>query len=289
MDQLGSVMSGRHRDRCGEAKRLDWPVMVRRTPFGSPAMMRPFFLPPARLVDSRDAKAGFVVSDLNGYYDSQNIVAVGGRGTEPLVYSVVLHHTHNHEGGPGLRLYSTRSTDRGRTWSPLQPIEPSLTRQSHDGYKLVHEREDGTQRIYVFYGYNQGSHPPGYGSEAAPRLPRTDMQLEEGYYVKYSDDHALTWSSHRTLIPVRRTRIDRENPWGGTVMGMFMCDKPSVIDGAVVFALQKTVDGAGETPHSEVFFLRSPNFLEVDDLTEAVWETLPEGDTGLQAPGGDLC
>jgi hypothetical protein len=71
-------------------------------------------------------------------------------------------------------------------------------------------------------------------------------------------------------------------------MGMFLCDKPSVIDGSVYLAFQKTRDGAGETPGSEVFFLRSGNLLTVDDLDDAEWETLPDGDEGLRSPGGEL-
>ena len=51
---------------------------------------------------------------------------------------------------------------------------------------------------------------------------------------------------------------------------MFLCDKPSVIDGSVYLAFQKTRDGAGETPGSEVFFLRSSNLLTVDDLDDAI-------------------
>ena len=48
--------------------------------------------------------------------------------------SVVLHHSFNHEGGPGLRLYQTVSYDEGKIWSKLKPIETSLIAPSHDGY-----------------------------------------------------------------------------------------------------------------------------------------------------------
>ena len=41
------------------------------------------------------------------------------------------------------------------------------------------------------------------------------------------------------LFQVRRTRIDRMNPWGGKTMGAFCCDKPTVVDGMVFFAFQK--------------------------------------------------
>ncbi len=249
------------------------------------------FPPPAARVDPRDLKAGHVVSDRNGYYDSQNIVAVGGQNGSAPIFSVVLHHSENHEGGPGLRLYGTRSTDLGRTWSPLIAIDDSATRQSHDGYQLVHLRPDGSERIFVFYGCNEGARSyHGAADNAAARieLPRSDMQLEEGYYFRFSDDHARSWSSARHVIPVRRTAIDRANPWHGKIIGMFMCDKPSVIDGAVYFAFQKTPDGGGETPNSEVFFLCSRNLLTIDDPRNAIWETLPLGDVGLKPPGGEL-
>ena len=54
------------------------------------------------------------------------------------------------------------------------------------------------------------------------------------------------------VIPVRRTNIDRENPWAGATVGAFACDKPTVIDGMVYFAFQKTADGNGESYGSQV-------------------------------------
>jgi len=236
-------------------------------------------------VDPRDVKAGWVVSDRNGYYDSQNIVVV--RGEDGPEYSVILHHSENREGGPGLRLYSTRSTDRGRTWTALQPVEDA-TRQSHDGYQLVHRTADGRERIFLFYGWNIGSQYPPGADPGLTDMKRTDMQLDEGYWLRVSDDGGRSWGDRRWSIPVRRTAIDRRNPWGGATMGMFLCDKPSVIDGSVVMAFQKTVDGAGETPGSEAFFLHSRNLLDVEDPGDAEWETLPRGDSGLQAPSGEL-
>lgn len=228
-----------------------------------------------------------MVSDRNGYYDSQNLVVVDGGDGAPSL-SVVLHHSENREGGPGLQLYSTRSADRGRTWTALAEID-APERQSHDGYQLVHRRADGSERILLFYGWNVGSQYPDGADPGLTPLKRTDMQLDEGYWLRVSDDGGRTWGAQRWSIPVRRTRLDRENPWAGSTMGMFLCDKPSVIDGAVYMAFQKTGDGAGETEGSEVFFLRSRNLLHVDDPGEAVWDTLPLGDVGLQAPTGELC
>lgn len=236
--------------------------------------------------DPRDVKAGWSVSDRNGYYDAANVVPVTEPDGSPGL-SALLHHSENREGGPGLRLYSTRSVDRGRTWTPLHPVEDA-SRQSHDGYQLLHRRHDGTERIFVFYGWNPGSRYPDDADPALPPLRRTDMRLDEGYWFRVSEDGGRTWGERRWRVPVRRTRIDRANPWGGATMGMYLCDKPSVVDGAVLMAFQKTRDGAGETPGSEVFLLRSPNLLHVEDLDDAVWETLPSADVGLQAPGGAL-
>ena len=54
-------------------------------------------MPPSRAsLDPRDMKAAYVVSDENGYYDSQNIVSLGGGEL-----SGGLHHSRNHEGGKG--------------------------------------------------------------------------------------------------------------------------------------------------------------------------------------------
>lgn len=243
----------------------------------------PAFVP---RTDPRDLKSGWFVSDRNGYYDSQNIVAVT-EADGSLGLSVVFHHSENREGGPGLRLLATHSTDRGRTWSAPVPIdEPS--RQSHDGYQLLQRMPDGSERVFVFYGWNEGSQYPPGADPSLTELRRTDMQLDEGYWFRVSHDGGRSWGDRRWSIPVRRTRIDRENPWVGSTMGMFLCDKPSVIGGAVYVAFQKTRDGAGETPGSEVFFLRSRNLLHVEDLADAEWETLPLGDAGLQSPEGDL-
>ena len=62
-------------------------------------------------LDPRDMKAAYVVSDENGYYDSQNIISVWDKSLGQWVLSCVLHHSRNHEGGAGLTLCSTRSEE----------------------------------------------------------------------------------------------------------------------------------------------------------------------------------
>ena len=60
-------------------------------------------------------------------------------------------------------------------------------RQSHDGYQLL-----VGNRIYLFYGWNRGSQPP----LGAP-LPRTDMQLDEGFWTRWSDDFGRSFLGGR--------------------------------------------------------------------------------------------
>ena len=56
---------------------------------------------PRRSLDKRDMKAAYVVSDENGYYDSQNIISVFDKNLQMDVLTCVLHHSRNHEGGKG--------------------------------------------------------------------------------------------------------------------------------------------------------------------------------------------
>lgn len=149
---------------------------------------------------------------------------------------------------------------------------------------------DDAQKVYLFYGFNEGQlqyMQPDDGSptgEVSVDLMRGDMQLEEGFRIKVSHDGGRSFAAGRLTIPVRRTAIDWANPWQGATIGAFHCDKPSVIGGSVYFAFQKTVEGGGETPQSEVFIMRSKDFLPAADPAEATWETLPLGERGLQYP-----
>ncbi len=245
--------------------------------------MTPLQVPPFHnSTDSRNVRSGQIISDIGGYYDGQSIVYSAASD----LLSITFHHSHNREGGAGLRLYHTTSADGGITWSKPIPLEESLVHPSHDGYQLIHPNDPS--KIYVFYGFNKGQLQYTVPDEASPTKERTidllrgDMQLDEGFRIKVSTDGGRSYNPGRLTIPVRRTAIDRDNPWQGETMGAFHCDKPSVIGGSVYFAFQKTVEGGGETPNSEVFIMRSKDFLKANDPAEATWETLPLGDRGLQ-------
>lgn len=86
-------------------------------------MIPSFSLPPClSYADPRNVRAGQIISDVGGYYDGQSIVYSAKSG----LLSVVFHHSHNREGGAGLRLYHTTSADGGTTWSQPIPLEQSL-------------------------------------------------------------------------------------------------------------------------------------------------------------------
>ena len=129
-----------------------------------------------------------------------------------------------------MTLCSTRSIDGGKTWSKLKPIELPETdddckyygvgncneencnkstsklaynttacerKQSHDGYQLL-----VGNRIYLFYGWNYGRHPPKGNTYS-----RTDMQLEEGFWMRWSDDYGETFNGGRVVIPVLINKV----------------------------------------------------------------------------------
>ncbi|GMI02626.1 hypothetical protein TrVE_jg13806 [Triparma verrucosa] len=225
------------------------------------------------IIDARNVHAGLTISSIGGYYDGQSLAL-----TPSKTLSLIYHHSHNHEGGPGLRLYHSTSSNNGQSWSHPTPIEKDLDKPSHDGYQFTNPKNG---RVYLIYGYNNNQlHGTINGKHTD--LPRGDMQLEAGFRLKVYDDVSRSYSKNRYDIPVRRTEIDRENPWKGETMGAFHCDKASVIGGCAYFAFQKTVEGGGETPNSEVFIMRSRDLLEKEDPGDAEWETLPRGEKGLQ-------
>jgi len=73
----------------------------------------------------------------------------------------------------------TLSSDHGRTWTPLRPLEDPKGPESAYSTPLV----TPSGRVYVFYNYN--------GDNFRGRS-RSDSL---GWFVyRYSDDHGLTWS-----------------------------------------------------------------------------------------------
>ena len=173
-------------------------------------------------IDPRNVLSGRLISYKNGYYDGLNIVAVHNSTTALPIFSVFFTHGPSCEGDPTEQLFHTRSTDLGVTWSKPTTLEhiggsknPYLV--SHDGYQLVAPGlgNAGGPRIYVFYSYNLFNvtqYPNG------TLLPRSDMLAGGGpgnpsMFFRFSDDLGVSWSSKRYEIPIRVTKIDRDNPF----------------------------------------------------------------------------
>ena len=106
----------------------------------------------------------------------------------------------------------------GKTWSSLRPVVQPETqeeceyyrypfsntpaKQSHDGYQLL-----VGDRLFLFFGWNKGSQPP-----VGEKIPRTDMQLDDGFWMKWSDDFGANFGpdglNKAVCIPVRSTKIN---------------------------------------------------------------------------------
>ena len=189
-----------------------------------------------------------------------------------------------HEGEPGQHVVTMRSQDCGRTWSEPVEVEPADGPES--SYAVLLAIPGG--RIFCFYNHNTdntrkikadpSAYPDGY-------CRRVDSQ---GHFVfKYSDDHGRSWSKNRYDIPMRLMNIDRENPYGGSILFFWNVGKAFLHDGSAYVPLHKVGGfGHGFFTRSEGVLLRSSNLLTEIDVGKISWETLPEGDYGLKAPPG---
>jgi hypothetical protein len=113
---------------------------------------------------------------------------------------------------------------------------------------------------------------------------------------RYSDDGGSSWSRGRYRVPIRRTRVDRENAFARLPEGdlrretqlFWSVAKPVVKDGSVFLSLTKVGHFPGHPTHSEGWVLRSPNLLTEGDARKISWELLPESqDVGIRNPAFD--
>jgi hypothetical protein len=227
-------------------------------------------------VNWRNIASGWTIPD-EDYADQPYIVKA-----DDGAWVCVITTADGHEGATSQHVVATRSTDFGRTWSPLIAIEPSGPPES--SYVTLLKTPAG--RLYAFYNYNKDN---------LRAVKRTDGVMEKrvdtlGYFVfKYSDDHGRTWSKERHEIPIRETAVDRGNIYGGKVRFFWHVGRPLIHQGAAYVTLHK-VGNFGPTfmTKSEGNFLRSDNLLTERYPTKIRWETLPEGDVGLRSPVGDI-
>lgn len=216
--------------------------------------------------DPRDVAAGLPIPD-EGYCDQPRIVVLSD-GT----WVCVITTGPGHEGQAGQHVVATRSTDRGRTWSPLVDVEPSEPERPAS-YAVSYVTP--FDRVYAFYTYN------GDAVWARPgRDERIRADTHGWWCYRFSDDAGATWSERRR-VPMRVTACDRANDWGGKVQMFWAIGDPvRTTDGAVVFGFTKLrryflQDGEG-------WFWRSDNLDTEHDPDALRFELLPDGDHGLR-------
>jgi len=218
----------------------------------------------AAALDWRNITNGFQIPT-EGYSDQAYVVITPDRN-----WLCVLTTGRGREGDFGQHVASTISTDQGRTWSPLNPIEPANGPEASWVTPLI----TPSGRVYAFYDYNGDR-----VSELRGKKIRADML---GWYAfRYSDDHGRTWSE-RHRLPVRLTACDRTNDWQGAVQIFWGIDKPKVDNGVVMFGFTKL--GRYMLDYGEGWFFRSDNLLTESNVEKIRWEMLPEGEFGLRSP-----
>ena len=113
----------------------------------------------------------------------------------------------DNRGDPGngdIDLVLSRSSDQGRTWSPLQLVDDAGEKWSASNPTPLLDGSSG--RIWIFYNRWQ----PGFGTDKSqPGTANNQM------WARTSDDHGATWSASRDL-----TRDSREyGHWGAMFLG----------------------------------------------------------------------
>jgi hypothetical protein len=229
---------------------------------------------PAPIPDARHISNGWNIPS-KGYADQPYIVQ-----TDDGAWLCVITTGTGHEGSPGQHVASMRSTDLGRSWDAMVPIEPSDGPEA--SYAVLLKVPGG--RVYVFYNHNT-DRVKEVKYETKGVTKRVDSL---GYYVfKYSDDHGRTWSAKRHIVPVREFAADRNNIYGGKLRFFWNVGRPLILGDAAILVLHKVgAMGAGFFAQSEGAFLKSKNILSERDPEKVTFETLPDGDVGLRTPAG---
>ncbi|MBQ7976235.1 MAG: exo-alpha-sialidase [Clostridia bacterium] len=186
------------------------------------------------------------------------------------------------EGHPGQHITSARSTDCGKTRSAPLPVESPDNPES--SYAVLYKTDFG--RVYCFYNYNAENRrfvlaDPGTQNNGI--CHRVDSQGE--FVFKYSDDNGLSWSEKWYSIPQRKFRCDLENPYKGEVLYFWNVGKPFEKEKSVFVPLYK-IGGLNEQfmYNTECALLKCSNINTEKNPEKLVWETYPDGDTGIRVP-----
>src|SRR5690606_14732503 len=201
------------------------------------------------------------------YADQPRIIVCNdGSWLAILTTSSGTEHAHmNH-------VISTKSYDQGKTWTEPQNVEAPGVPQSSWAVPL----KVPNGRIYVLYNFNKH------------RFSGVGGVYSDPFAYRYSDDHGKTWSAKRYEVPIRKTRTDKETHSKGKYQFFWSTGKPVVTDQAAYIAFTKIFRESKELKSnyssSEGFILKSKNILREENPEDIVWETLPEGETGIMNP-----
>jgi hypothetical protein len=230
--------------------------------------------------DPRHIANGFEIPS-ETYADQPYIIT-----TDDGAWLCVMTTGSGHEGDTGQHIVTTRSTDLGHTWSPPVAVEPSDGPEA--SYAVLLKIPGG--RVYCFYNHNTDNLRQIQAEEDGDWAPggivtRVDSQ---GYFVfKFSDDHGRSWSSQRTVLPLREMDMDRGNVYGGRIRFFWNVGRPFLHEGAAYVSVHKVGGfGHGFFIRSEGVQARSANLLTEKDPAKITWETLPDGEIGLRTPPG---
>lgn len=225
--------------------------------------------------DWRLLSAGRVIPSGGSYADQPYLVRTRQGG-----WLCVVTTAQGREGSSTQTVAVTRTTDQGATWSAPAPLErPGGPEAS---YAVPYRTSYG--RIYCFYNYNRDN-VREVKREDSGVYTRVDSL--GSYVFRYSDDDGVTWSSQRYEIPIREFKVDRENVYGGRIRFFWNVGRPLEHRGALLIPHHKVAAmGQGFFAQSEGAILRSPNILSERDPEKLIWQTLPDGETGLRTPAG---
>jgi hypothetical protein len=238
------------------------PPAQKATPAPAPPLTLPYSVPQPPGPDWRDIRHGLPIPTIH-YADQPYVVRLRNGA-----WLCTLTTGAGEEGTSGEFAGVTLSADRGRTWTPLRPLEDPTGPGSSYSTPLV----TPSGRAYVFYNYN-GDNFRGPGGRRNDTL---------GWYVyRYSDDNGVTWSD-RHRIPVRMTRIDRENSFQGKVQLFWCISHPVVLNSSVFISFSKVK--TYPLGDDEGWLLHSRNLLTEPNPARIEWELLPEGEDGIRAP-----
>jgi ribosomal protein L37AE/L43A len=221
--------------------------------------------------DWRNMENGMRIPTEAGYCDQPSIVK-----TKSGIWVCSVTTGKGGEGAKGQYVNITRSFDKGHTWTHPIALEGIEWESAYSSLTIA-----PSGRIYCFYCYNLDH----IDIEQA-HLVRYDMG---GYYCyRYSEDDGVTWSD-RFVVPIRDFSIDEEQEvktFEGKQLRFFWNVSRVFFDGDTFYsAITKY-----HYKHTDVLYSSEGVLLRCRNLDKdpehAVWETLPDGKTGIRTPDG---